>query len=84
MVSFGILWFGLKETRGNVLLGRKAMALNAWLDEQEQMYGKQIGRRLRWKVKVDEVTQSVSNMIKMSLTRAFRGFPFLCFPDRVY
>jgi len=79
MVGFCILWFGLKETRGNVLLRQKATALNAWLDEQEK-YAKemQVGERrgVRWKVKADEAKQSLWSMIKVSLTRPFRRFPY--------
>ncbi|KAF8422532.1 putative MFS multidrug transporter [Tirmania nivea] len=73
MVSFGIMWFGLKETRGNVLLRRKATALNAWLEEREKVAEKkQIWeRRVRWKVKADEAKQSLWSMMKVSLTRPF-------------
>jgi len=74
--SFGILWFCLKETRENVLLRRKATVLNAWLDEQDEVAEeKQVrGRRVRWKVKADEAEQGLWSMMKVSLTRPFRGF----------
>ncbi|RPB21585.1 putative MFS transporter [Terfezia boudieri ATCC MYA-4762] len=72
-VSFGVLWFGLKETRGDVLLRRKAMALNAWLDERERVAEEKqvMGRKVRWKVKADEAKQNLWSMTKVSLTRPF-------------
>lgn len=78
-VGLGILWFGLKETRGNVLLRRKAIALNQWLDERESYAAKAEPvdgmMRLRWKVKADESMQSLWGMMKVSLTRPFREIP---------
>ena len=75
-VSFSTLWFGLKETRGNVLLRRKATVFNAWLDERDEVAEeKQVrGGRVRWKVKADEAKQSLWSMMKVSLTRPFREF----------
>lgn len=55
----------LKETRGSVLLSRKAEALNIWLDERGYD-GK------RWKARADEERESFTLMVKVSLTRPFR------------
>ncbi|KAG0134766.1 major facilitator superfamily domain-containing protein [Tuber indicum] len=55
----------LKETRGSVLLSRKANALNKFLDERED-------RGARWKVKADEERESISLMVRVALTRPFR------------
>ncbi|CAZ84632.1 unnamed protein product [Tuber melanosporum] len=61
LVTFPIL----KETRGSVLLSRKAKALNKFLDERED-------RGVRWKVKADEERESISLMVRVALTRPFR------------
>ena len=72
-----------KETRGSVLLSRKAKALNKWYDQLEQAgcYGvimpseageqKTVLQRIRWKVKSDEERASVATMIRISLYRPF-------------
>lgn len=72
-----------KETRGSVLLSRKAKALNKWYDELEEAgyYGmimpslpgseKRASQRMRWKVKADEERTSLLTMIRISLHRPF-------------
>lgn len=74
MVAVIILIF--KETRGSVLLSRKAKALNKWYEEREAAgyFGFDIQgslQRLRWKVKADEDRVSLSKMISVSLIRPF-------------
>lgn len=76
-----VLFF--KETRGSVLLSRKAKALNKWYDSLEEAgyYGvimpstseseKGVPQRIRWKVKADEERTSLLTMIKISLHRPF-------------
>ena len=82
-----------KETRGGVLLSRKAKALNRWYDDLEQagFYGlelpvegspgKTVTRRIRWKVRADEERGSIGQMIKISL---FRPFHLLCTESVVF
>ena len=68
-----------RETRGGVLLSRRAKRLNAWYAEREaaNLPGLEettsSGRRLRirWKVKSDEERASIPTMIKISLVRPF-------------
>ena len=72
-----------KETRGSVLLSRKAKALNKWYEAREVAgyYGfnisesdkseTTISQRIRWKVKSDEERASLSRMIGISLYRPF-------------
>jgi multidrug resistance protein len=72
-----------KETRGSVLLSRKATALNAYYAAREEAgyvgvnmpSGKEPGtkapQRIRWKVKSDEERASISKMIGISLYRPF-------------
>jgi MFS family permease len=80
-----IMYFFLKETRGSILLSRKAHALNKWYDSLEEAgyYGlllpseepeKRVVRRIRWKVKADEERQSIVQMISVSCYRPFRKF----------
>jgi multidrug resistance protein len=83
LVSAMILFF--KETRGSILLSRKAKCLNHWYEEREkagyvgfEMQGadgktKEI-RRIRWKVKSDEERESLRKMIGISIYRPFREF----------
>ncbi|KAI9371969.1 major facilitator superfamily domain-containing protein [Aspergillus egyptiacus] len=78
-----ILFFFLKETRGSVLLSRKAKALNRYYGALEEAgyYGvvfdsnscaeKQRVRRIRWKVKSDEERESIGKMISISCYRPF-------------
>jgi multidrug resistance protein len=81
MVAF--ICFIFKETRGSVLLSKKAKALNKWYDEREAAgyYGfnvsdpekphSMISQRIRWKVKSDEERASLKTMIGVSLYRPF-------------
>ncbi|KAL5342829.1 major facilitator superfamily domain-containing protein [Aspergillus crustosus] len=78
-----ILFFFLKETRGSVLLSRKAKALNKYYDTLEEAgyYGvvfdsnefseKQQIQRIRWKVKSDEERETLAKMISISCYRPF-------------
>ncbi|KAL1989214.1 hypothetical protein VTN96DRAFT_3761 [Rasamsonia emersonii] len=73
----------LKETRGSILLSRKARALNTYYERLEEAgyYGvlmpsdepgeKQTVRRIRWKVKSDEERESLVKMISISCYRPF-------------
>jgi MFS family permease len=74
-----------KETRGSVLLSRKAHALNEWYEKLEAAgyvgvdlpsdNGEKVAsRRIRWKVKSDEDRQSLARMIGISCYRPFRKF----------
>ncbi|OAL56843.1 MFS general substrate transporter [Pyrenochaeta sp. DS3sAY3a] len=81
MVALIIVIF--KETRGSVLLSRKAKALNQWYEAREQAgyfglnmphpgkVGATIPQRIRWKVKSDEERASLGKMIAVSLYRPF-------------
>jgi multidrug resistance protein len=72
-----------KETRGSVLLSRKAKALNNWYEEREvagyygfhlpdpEKPGMMVSQRIRWKVKSDEERASLKTMISVSLYRPF-------------
>ena len=72
-----ILFFG--ETRGNVLLSRKAKALNAWYEERESagflglegLTEDSKRARIRWKVKSNEERSGIFTMIRISLVRPF-------------
>lgn len=79
-----IIFFFLKETRGSVLVSRKAKALNKYYEALENAgyYGvvfsaddsteKQEVKRIRWKVKSDEERESLAKMISISCYRPFR------------
>lgn len=72
-----------KETRGSVLLSRKAKVLNKWYEAREaagyygfnvsdsEKQGITVSRRIRWKVKSDEERVSLGRMIGISLYRPF-------------
>lgn len=78
----------MRESRGSVLLSRKARALNKWYEELESIgcYGAWLPnvdtaagdkpplrlQRIRWVVKEDEVLVSVSHMVTVSVCRPFR------------
>ncbi|KAL2835756.1 major facilitator superfamily domain-containing protein [Aspergillus pseudoustus] len=78
-----ILWFFLKETRGSVLLSRKAKALNKYYEclenagyhgvvfESSESPEKQQVKRIRWKVKSDEERETLAKMISISCYRPF-------------
>ena len=73
-----------KETRGSVLLSRKAQLLNKWYEAREEagLFGFEMpnekdgsklqSQRIRWKVKSDEDRESLAKMIGISLYRPFR------------
>lgn len=81
-----IIYF--KETRGSVILSRKAVLLNKWYEAREQsgLVGFQLSpsekgfkheeQRLRWKVKSDEERETLAKMLGTSLYRPFRERPF--------
>jgi multidrug resistance protein len=73
-----------RETRGSVLLSRKARCLNEWYEELEKFgyfvfempvahsgSGKRATQRIRWKVKSDEERESLSKMIGIAVYRPF-------------
>lgn len=83
-----VIFFFFKETRGSVLLSRKAKTLNRYYESLEASghYGVIIAdeepneektiKRIRWKVKSDEQRESLAKMIQISLWRPFReSFP---------
>lgn len=78
-----IIFVFFQETRGSVLLSRKANALNTYYEGLEAAghYGvimpsegsdEKCVRRIRWKVKSDEQRASLAKMIQISLYRPFR------------
>ena len=83
-VFLAILFFFLDETRGSVLLSRKAKVLNQYYDALEDagypgvVFGaedpveKQLVQRIRWKVKSDEERESIAKMISIPCYRPFR------------
>lgn len=72
-----------KETRGSVLLSRKAKVLNKYYDALEAAGcvgmdmssqsdpSKKVSQRIRWKVKSDEERASLATMISVSIYRPF-------------
>ncbi|KAH8700187.1 putative MFS multidrug transporter [Talaromyces proteolyticus] len=78
-----IMYIFLDETRGSILLSRKARALNGWYESLEEAghFGvvfpsdgsleKQTVRRIRWKVKADDERESLVKMISISCYRPF-------------
>jgi hypothetical protein len=72
-----------KETRGSILLSRKAHCLNKWYEDLEEAghigvemlispsSEKTGSQRIRWKVKSDEERESISKMIGISIYRPF-------------
>lgn len=70
-----------RETRGSVLLSRKAAALNKWYEAREKAgymgfdmplsSEKTESQRIRWKVKSDEERESIAKMIGISVYRPF-------------
>ncbi|KAI4287794.1 MAG: hypothetical protein L6R35_002949 [Caloplaca aegaea] len=72
----------LKETRGSVLLSKRARLLNDWYEAREQdgLVGFEISeendpqvkiQRIRWKVKADEERETLAKMIAISVGRPF-------------
>jgi MFS family permease len=82
-VLMAIVILCFKETRGSVLLSRKARALNKWYEEREAAgyYGFKMpiegqrdkfeSQRIRWKVRSDEERESLTKMIGISCYRPF-------------
>ena len=74
-----------KETRGSVILSRKAALLNRWYQARENAEAELVGfrmpldesgsksksQRIRWKVKSDEERKTLSKMLGISLFRPF-------------
>ena len=72
-----------KETRGSVLLSRRAGILNKWYEAREKVglvgFAMPVGQdgtkkesqRIRWKVKSDEERESLAKMIGISVYRPF-------------
>ena len=85
------MYFFFHETRGSVILSRKAQVLNQYYEKLEAAghhgvivadnneSGEKQVRRLRWKVKSDEDRASLVDMISQSCYRPFRK-PFLSKP----
>jgi multidrug resistance protein len=84
-----ILALFFKETRGSVLLSRKAQCLNRWYEAREAAgfsgFEMPVGdgektesQRTRWKVKSDEERESIKKMIAISCYRPMR---MLCWPS---
>ena len=81
LVAALVIFF--KETRGSVLLSRKAKKLNEWYEAREkvgyvgfEMQVKEDGdrkfsQRIRWKVRADEERGTLGQMIVVSLYRPF-------------
>lgn len=70
-----------KESRGSVLLSKKAKTLNHWYEmrEKEEIFGVDMphpednrcgvaSQRIRWKVKSDEARESLPKMMKFSVS----------------
>jgi hypothetical protein len=81
VVAAVIIFF--RETRGSILLSRKARTLNKWYEERENVghlgvymeEDKKLGvQRIRWKVKSDEERESLMKMMSISVIRPFRKF----------
>ncbi|KAK2738441.1 hypothetical protein FQN57_007032 [Myotisia sp. PD_48] len=82
-VLLGLVLVFFKETRGSVVLSRKAKALNEWYQSLEDAghmgvkmpasdgSGKYSIQRIRWKVKSDEERESLLQMLRISLYRPF-------------
>ena len=77
-----------KETRGSVLLSKRARLINGWYEAREKVgligfdvmdseEGKKKSQRIRWRVKSDEDRESLRKMIGLSVYRPFRQSPLL-------
>jgi MFS family permease len=81
LVSAMTLFF--KETRGSIILSKKARCLNEWYEKMERAgyvgfdmpvtpgSERTTSQRIRWKVKSDEERESISKMIGISVYRPF-------------
>lgn len=85
-----VLFF--KETRGSIILSKKAACLNKWYEVREESghFGFDMpiestrnteSQRIRWKVKSDEDRESVTKMIGISV---YRPFHLLCTEPTVF
>ncbi|KAK2809239.1 hypothetical protein FQN50_004075 [Emmonsiellopsis sp. PD_5] len=86
-VSTVVVWIFFNETRGSVLLSRKAAVLNKWYEKLEEagyvgvdmpVAGangdgavRRQSQRIRWKVKADEERESILKVVTVSLYRPF-------------
>jgi MFS family permease len=82
-ILIGAVTLFFSETRGSILLSRKACALNKWYEELENAgyigfdmpvspgSERTESQRIRWKVKTDEERESISKMIGISVYRPF-------------
>ena len=77
-VTITVITITFKETRGSILLSRKAAKLNAYYTSLEEAghYGVSLDsgnttQRIRWLVKADEERESLSKMISISVYRPF-------------
>ncbi|PGH12497.1 hypothetical protein AJ79_04241 [Helicocarpus griseus UAMH5409] len=82
VVTVAVMFF-FNETRGSVLLSRKARALNKWYERLEEagyvgvdmpvpdMEGMKQSQRIRWKVKADEERESIVKAVTISFYRPF-------------
>lgn len=82
VVVLAVILF-LKESRGSVLLSKKAAALNKWYEAREaagyvgfdmpdESGCGEVPQRIRWRVKSDEERESLMKMIKISVWRPIR------------
>lgn len=84
-ISAVIVFFN--ETRGSVILSRKARLLNKWYEAREQSgqaggFEMPLGektseyqsQRIRWKVESDEERETLAKMLGISLYRPFRQY----------
>lgn len=75
-----VLWFFFSETRGSVLLSRKAKVLNQYFDKiqaagctfPEAKSGSSTLGHVRYKVEADENRSSIGRMLYLSLTLPFK------------
>ncbi|KAK2798015.1 hypothetical protein FQN51_007940 [Onygenales sp. PD_10] len=86
-ISTVVVFIFFKETRGSVLLSRKAAVLNKWYEKLEEagyvgvdmpVAGangdgpvRRQSQRIRWKVKADEERESILKVVTVSLYRPF-------------
>ncbi|EXJ65373.1 hypothetical protein A1O7_01714 [Cladophialophora yegresii CBS 114405] len=73
-VMLVVVYFFFKETRGSVLLSRRAKVLNEYLEKLENSTPKSENAavRLRYKVAADESRSSLARMLYLSLTIPFK------------
>lgn len=78
----------MDETRGSVLLSRKAHVLNRYYEKLEaagyrgvvfpdDSEKSEVQRRIRWKVESDEERESLVRMILVSCYRPFRKYKYI-------